>query len=502
MRGCDQNQHREEWHRGYYTEEVLFPGARPGQGLLAAALATLLVVGCLYATYFAGLNRVGLLGPDEPRYAAIGREMAESGDWITPRLWGEPWFEKPPLLYWMTALAFRAGLDQDAAPRFLVAVLSTSFLALYWHVLRRRAGTRVAWLATMVLATSAGWVAFGQIGATDMPLAVTLGAGMLLAFEGLETRSATALRWAGVAFGAAVLAKGLVGLALALPLVWYGWRRWREFRIPVLLGLAVAAPWYLSMTWRHGAVFLSDFFGKHHLARFGDAAIAHVQPWWFYVPVVLGGIFPWTPLLVLVRRSTLMSRFGGFLGLWFGFGFLFFSAVTNKLPGYALPLLPALCGLLGMALNETKRAHLLLGVCVLLLSAVSAIAGVLPQALVDGLSRAVWGDVPLEYVAALFLAAAAVAWLDLRGRRVAAVAIMGSLTALAVLYLKLSIYPVLDRMVSARGLWRSHSGTIAGSCVEGLSRDDRYGLNYYTRTPLPDCPADRPGVKREPPPAR
>jgi len=82
----------------------------------------------LFFLYFFGLTRAGLLGPDEPRYAAIGAAMAHSGDWVTPRLWGIPWFEKPALLYWMTATAFKAGLDEDLAPRLPVAILSAGFL--------------------------------------------------------------------------------------------------------------------------------------------------------------------------------------------------------------------------------------------------------------------------------------------------------------------------------------------------------------------------------------
>ena len=82
----------------------------------------------LFFLYFFGLTRTGLLGPDEPRYAAIGCAMASTGDWITPRLWGQPWFEKPALLYWMTAAGFKAGLGPDWAPRLPVALVSVAFL--------------------------------------------------------------------------------------------------------------------------------------------------------------------------------------------------------------------------------------------------------------------------------------------------------------------------------------------------------------------------------------
>src|SRR5713226_5291160 len=110
--------------------------------------------GALFLLYFFGLNRVGMLGPDEPRYAAIGQAMAQSGDWVTPRLWGRPWFEKPPLLYWLTAAGFKAGLSEDLAPRLPVAILSVGFLIFFFSVLRREFGARAAWYASIILGTS------------------------------------------------------------------------------------------------------------------------------------------------------------------------------------------------------------------------------------------------------------------------------------------------------------------------------------------------------------
>src|SRR6059058_1547329 len=98
-------------------------------------LLTIPLLYLLYLLYFFGLTNAGLVGPDEPRYAAVARQMAQSGDWITPRLWGEPWFEKPALLYWMEAAAFRLGLSEDLAPRLPVAVFSVAFLIFFYWIL-------------------------------------------------------------------------------------------------------------------------------------------------------------------------------------------------------------------------------------------------------------------------------------------------------------------------------------------------------------------------------
>src|SRR5438128_77212 len=101
---------------------------------------------------------MGLVGPDEPRYAWIGREMARSGDWVTPRLYGQPWFEKSPLLYWMTAAGFTLGLSDDLAPRLPVALLGVCALAAFYLLLRERFLPQAAAYATVILGTSAGWL--------------------------------------------------------------------------------------------------------------------------------------------------------------------------------------------------------------------------------------------------------------------------------------------------------------------------------------------------------
>src|SRR5580700_3878407 len=134
----------------------------------------------LFFLYFFGLTRTGLVGPDEPRYAAIGRAMAATGDWITPRLWGVPWFEKPALLYWMTAAAFKAGLGAELAPRLPVALASVAFLIYFFVVLRREFGDRAAWYSAIMLATSAGWLVYSHVAITDLPMSAAFAAAMLI----------------------------------------------------------------------------------------------------------------------------------------------------------------------------------------------------------------------------------------------------------------------------------------------------------------------------------
>ncbi len=157
----------------------------------------------LLLLYLLNLGGVGFgLDPDEPRYASIGREMARSGDWITPRLNGAGWFEKPPLLYWMTATATKLGLRDEWAARLPVALLSLAFLAFFYAILEREFNARIALMATAILGTSTGWIGYSFAAVTDLPNVGDVSvAAMLVAlfdtrrrtsrlgFQGLDRRS-------------------------------------------------------------------------------------------------------------------------------------------------------------------------------------------------------------------------------------------------------------------------------------------------------------------------
>jgi 4-amino-4-deoxy-L-arabinose transferase-like glycosyltransferase len=443
--------------------------------------------------YLAGLSSSGMLGPDEPRYASVGREMARSGDWITPRLWGQPWFEKPALSYWMTGTGFRLGFSEDLAPRVPVALMSFAFLIFFQWILSREFGARAAWTATLILATSVAWLGCSYIGTTDLPMAAAFSAAMLLSLDWIETGSRRRLPLAAALMGVAVLAKGLVPLVLSLPLLWCGRRRWRDLlRLPVAGAfLIVALPWYLLCYLHNGAIFLRTFFWEQHFERFTAGSLAHGQPFWFYAPVLAAALMPWTPgLLLLVRRALYHDARRRFLLLWLLFGLVFFSISKNKLPGYLLPLAPAAAALMGIALAEDlgdgKGARWVLPAAALCLIAIPAALPILPEALAAGLSRAPLPSFQWTWLVPVALALG-VYWLERRGHRAVALAIMAVAATAGATALKLIDLPATDRAYSARPLWREIAARRDGVCVESLHRSWRYGLNYYSQTPLPDC---------------
>jgi 4-amino-4-deoxy-L-arabinose transferase-like glycosyltransferase len=450
-----------------------------------------LVAPLAYFLYFFRLGGAGLVGPDEPRYAWIGRAMAQTGDWVTPRLWGEAWFEKPALLYWMTGAAFRLGLGPDLAPRLPVALMSVAFLGFYWWALSREFGCRAASLATVILGSSAAWIGFSQTGVTDLPLTATFAAAMLLALPWIGKRDGRWLPVASALLGAATLAKGLVPIALAAPVA-MRWRwsrdllRWRV----VVPFVVVALPWYALCYARNGWAFIDEFFVKHHFSRFASGELAHVQPWWFYLKVLPLLLLPWLPLLALLfRRSGWDDPRRRFLAVWAVFGLALFSASTNKLPGYVLPLLPAIAALVGLALDELSDARPWLAVCGALLAAFPVAAPVFAYAVAN--ERDAAPRIGFDWTWLLPAIPMAIAWiLERRGRRVAAVLTIAAGVGAGVTYLKIRSGPEMARVATARRLAAEverHPGEV---CVGPIKRDWQYGLSYYLGTVLPACDAN------------
>ncbi len=326
----------------------------------------ILIVATLYVCYFSHLGAIGFVGPDEPRYAWIARDMVETGDWVTPRLYGKPWFEKPPLFYWGAALCFKLfGVSEAAArlPSALSALLAT--LAMAWLALRLYGAETARWLL-LLLPTTVGMIGFSHAAATDMPFSGMLTVAIVAAAvvlglthdentPSLPQMHLLALILFGFFLGLAVLAKGPAAIVLCGGTVFF-WalftKRWRDaFRLLHPAAIATfcftALPWYILCA-RRNPDFFRVFLIEHNFERYLTPEFQHVQPFWYYGPIVLLACLPWTLLLLRAAielnqsfQNRLGSRTAGiFLVSWSLFPCIFFTLSKSKLPGYILPAIP------------------------------------------------------------------------------------------------------------------------------------------------------------------
>lgn len=458
--------------------------------------ALIVVVGL--SMYVIGSDARGLLSADEPRYASIARTMAESGDWTTPRLNGEPWLEKPSLLYWMGAAAHQAGVAEDLATRLPVGLLAVGFLLLFHQRLREPFGEAEATLSTAILGTSAGFAAYANAGVFDLPLTAAVGAALLCLTDWAEDADRDRLLPAfGALLGVSVLAKGLVGPAVATFAVLSVARDRGVFSVaralfaPRVLApfLLVAGPWYGLCYLANGQAFLDEFLWKHHVERLYSSSLEHVQPWWFYLPVFAVSLLPWAPLLAALRvREIVGSSRLRFLAFWAAGTLVFFSVSTNKLPGYILPALPPTAALLGTALVRRGAGAAWFGLAGSTLLAAPPAAAILPKALADGLSRAWPPDSPPWFAIVLIaLLVSAVTVAAARGKNLPAAGLLAVVAVGSLAWLRAATYPDLDRAAGSRALWYEISHESGDICTGDLRRHVLYGLDFYSRNSLPTC---------------
>ncbi|HEY0005094.1 MAG TPA: glycosyltransferase family 39 protein [Pyrinomonadaceae bacterium] len=349
-----------------------------------AKRARLLFFLAAIAFYFYGLGRLPLLGPDEPRYAEVAREMYLRGDAITPTLGGHTWFEKPPLLYWMMMASFRASGISEASARFGPALCGLlTVLLVYWMTRRverasdeAETGGLALWTSALT-ASSAGLIVFSRGATFDIILTLTLTASLASLFvyelerEGRRRRFLLAGFYACI--GAALLAKGLVGLILPAGIVgcyfilrrsWPGRGLMKSMLWGLPLAILSAASWYGPVMARHGWTFVDEFFIQHHFARYISDKYHHPQRFYFYLPVMALMALPWTPFLAValarVRRwqwrvTNASERLRLFSLAWLVAPVLFFSLSGSKLPGYVLPALPGATLLAGELLARFVR---------------------------------------------------------------------------------------------------------------------------------------------------
>ena len=366
--------------------------------ILAGTVAILWLLLLGWLAFFWNLGNTGLIDETEPLFAEAARQMTLTGDWITPFFNGETRFDKPPLVYWLMAIAYSTiGVNEWAVrlPSAFSAfgLMCLGFYTLWWFgKTAAQSEAKIgltAGLGAALIALNPETIAWARIGVSDMLLTGCMGGALLSFFLGYAqpAKPPVQARWY-LAFylliALAILAKGPVGIVLPgliigsfllyignlLPVL-------REMRClrGLLLIAAIALPWYVLVTIRNGDAYLNSFFGYHNIERFTSVVNHHSAPWYFYFIVVLLGFAPWSVYLpaaiALTRfwqrrrwrvapRSSQLSLFALF---WFGGIFGFFTVAITKLPSYVLPLMPAAAILVALlwgdqlTQSQIKRRH-------------------------------------------------------------------------------------------------------------------------------------------------
>jgi len=329
----------------------------------------------LAAAWFATSPLRPMLDPDEGRYAEIPREMLASGDWITPRFDGLKYFEKPPLQYWATAAVYSvAGLSEGSSRLWSVG-LAFGCLALTFAWTGALFGSTAAFTALTALAVSPYFLIVGHLNLLDAGLTFFLTAAVF-AFTRAQTaapgsrpeRSWMLAAWALAAL--AVLSKGIVvgvlagGALVVYTLLERDLTPWRRLH-PVAglpLFLVLTAPWFIAVSARNPG-FASFFFVHEHFTRFLTTVHQRVEPWWYFLPLLLLGVLPWiVPLARAIATAWREAPASGtgfrprrFLAVYAGVTLLFFSASGSKLAPYILPMFPVLAALAGAHGAEPAR---------------------------------------------------------------------------------------------------------------------------------------------------
>jgi 4-amino-4-deoxy-L-arabinose transferase-like glycosyltransferase len=470
----------------------------------------LLLVGFCAFLFFYGLGAFGLIGADEPRYAQVAREMFEHHQWITPLLNGSPWLEKPPLYYWQAMLAYSLLGIRDVAAR-VPSAIDASLLVIAVYLFFRRFRSGIEGDAALIAASCAGMIAFARAASTDMPLAAAFGIGMLAWWAWRESQKGIylALFYSFMALG--MLAKGPVAPFLAALIIVLFALAAHESKLVlktlwlpgILLFCVIALPWYIAVQVRNPE-FFHDFILEHNFARFTTNLYHHPEPFWYYAPVILLALVPWTVFVIaaLVRpvrvwwserklvapEPDFEFQFGLFALIWLIVPAVFFSFSRSKLPGYILPAVPAGPLLLAEYLREQYEYedHRPLAKWMTILHAIVAAAPIVPALLIAYLVTQ--HHLPpgkplyLAIIVALILFVGIIltlfSRLGLRMLRfVTLIAVV--LTVAAVLKFGSA---AIDQSLSARPLAAELAGVETHQlplAVCGTSRELEYGLGFY-----------------------
>jgi len=467
---------------------------------------------CLFL-FFYGLNQFGLVGADEPRYAQVAREMLERRDWVTPVLGGQPWLEKPPLYYWQAMVAYSVFGTKDWTARLPSALDATLLVfAVYFFIRRFRPGYELD--GALITASVAGVIGLGRAAATDMPLAATFSVALIAWWTWRESGDRFYLIAFYALLGLGTLAKGPVAPCLAAAVIVIyaiaaGDNRCikRTLWLPgLVVFLIIAAPWFVAVQLQNPD-FFHTFIVEHNLARFSTNIYHHRQPFWFYGPVSLLALMPWSVFVIAAVART--ARLWWVKKMWLGnvtgtdisenglslFALIwllvplgFFSFSQSKLPAYILPAIPAVGLLLAEYIRQsvdeldnqpTPRS-------LVVLHGLVAAAPVFPALLIQFLIRQhhIPSGKPAIVAAGITIGLAATVAMTLSGKlgmRALRFATMIPVVLAVGAFLKIGAEP-MDEYLSARVLAAeisSHQPHAMPLAVQGVRREIDYGLAFY-----------------------
>lgn len=348
----------------------------------------LLLLSLCFFVFFFGIGNYGLLDKDEPRYAGTALEMLKSNNWIIPQFNFQNRFDKPVLFYWLIALSYKLFGVSDFTGRLPSALCATLCVLFTWYVTKFFFGKRVSFLSVIILITSIEFVLLGRRAATDTALCFFFTGSLYSVFLSYYIKDfKIKIFWcilAGVFCGLSALTKGPVGVLLPL-VVLTGFlivkkqldiKHLRVYFTISFFALLISLPWYLKVHLVTNGEFTREFFFEHNLKRFTSVVGEHPGPFWFYVPVILGGFMPWTLFFIdavihlfkrVLKKS--LNKLLLFSFVWIVTVFLFFSFSTTKLATYILLIFPPLSVITGywIVVLSKKRTNVVRNMIILLL---------------------------------------------------------------------------------------------------------------------------------------
>lgn len=323
-------------------------------------IISILLLACLaYYLFFFQLGSLPLTDPDETFYAQTAREMHTRNEWLTPYLYGKPQFEKPVLFYWLVHLSYKMFGVNEAAARLPSAVFGFLGLVAIYFLGALLFNRRVGILSAIILATNVEYIMLSRACITDMVLFTLMLAGALFFFQAYLGNRRHFYLLSAAAFGLATLTKGPIaiilsgGVILAFLIITGEFSRLKKMPLfsATIVFLAVAAPWYIAMCGMHGKDFIESFFGFHNITRFLESEHKMGSQFYYNIPVVFGGFFPWSVFIIFAFWRSIRKCFSTdpaeknhniFILLWFLVIFIFFSISSTKLPTYIFPSFSAL----------------------------------------------------------------------------------------------------------------------------------------------------------------